>query len=265
MSTTATAPPVDPDAVAAEVGQSRAGKWARLSIQPVIVIAVVIGWAVWRNGANFKAESVEGRSLAWGQILQLTGQHILLSVVTTVIVLVLAIPLGILLTRRRTRRLAPLVVGIANIGQAAPAIGLIVLAALLFNIGFWPAVGAVSLYGLLPSLRNTIVGLEQVDQRLVEAGRGMGMSAPAVLFRVELPLAVPVIVAGARLALVLVVGTMALAGFVGAGGLGLLITTGIKLSRISVLISGALLVAALALIIDWIGRVVEEFARPKGI
>ena len=265
--TTTTAEPqrVDPDAITAEVAESKVAKWAKLSIQPVVVVLVLVGYVIWHTGADFPANSVEGRSLSWGNIVNLTGEHGLLSVVATIIVLVVAIPMGVVLTRKNTRKLAPIVVGIANIGQAAPAVGLIVLAALLFNVGFWPAVGALSLVGLLPSLRNTIVGLDQVDRRLVEAGRGMGMSSAAVLFRVELPLAVPVIVAGARLALVLLVGTAALAAFVGAGGLGSLIITGIKLSRISVLISGALLVAALALIIDWIGRVVEEVARPKGI
>lgn len=265
--TTATVerPQVDPDAIAAEVGESTVAKWAKLSIQPVVVLLVLVGYVIWHELANFEADSIEGRTLAWGNILGLTWEHIVLSFVATVIVLAIAIPMGVVLTRKPTRKLAPIVVGIANIGQAAPAVGLIVLAALLFGIGVVPAIGALSLYGLLPSLRNTIVGLDQVDQRLVEAGRGMGMSAGAVLFRVELPLAVPVIVAGARLALVLLVGTAALAAFVGAGGLGFLITTGIKLSRLSVLISGALLVASLALIIDWLGRVVEEIARPKGI
>lgn len=264
---TATVEPqrIDPDALAAEVGESNIAKWLKLSIQPVIVLLVLVGYVIWHAGTGYKADSVEGRALAWGNILRLTWEHIQLSFVATVIVLAVAIPMGVVLTRKRTRKLAPIVVGIANIGQAAPAVGLIVLFALLFDIGFWPAIFALSLYGLLPSLRNTIVGLDQVDQRLVEAGRGMGMSGAAVLFRVELPIAVPVIVAGARLALVLLVGTAALAAFVGAGGLGTLITTGIKLSRISVLVSGALLVAALALIIDWLGRVVEEIARPKGI
>jgi osmoprotectant transport system permease protein len=124
---------------------------------------------------------------------------------------------------------------------------------------------ALVLYAVLPVLRNTVVGISGVDGRLVEAGRGMGMSATAVLFKVELPLAVPVILAGIRTALVLLVGTATLAVFVDGGGLGILITTGITLYLNSLLISGALLVALLALSVDWVGRVVEHVARPRGL
>jgi osmoprotectant transport system permease protein len=114
-------------------------------------------------------------------------------------------------------------------------------------------------------LRNTITGLQAVDPTLVEAGRGMGMSNAAVLFRVELPLAVPVIMTGVRTALVLVVGVASFATFIDAGGLGGLIVTGITLFRYSVLVSGALLIAVLALVIEWAGRVLEVMARPKGV
>lgn len=110
-----------------------------------------------------------------------------------------------------------------------------------------------------------MVGIEQVDARLIEAGRGMGMSSTAVLFRIELPLAVPIMLAGIRTALVLLVGTAALATFINGGGLGVLITTGVNLNLNTVLVSGSILVALLALFIDWLGRVVEHVARPKGL
>ena len=134
-------------------------------------------------------------------------------------------------------------------------------------LGFGPGTAVVALvaYAVLPVLRNTMVGLSGVDGRLVEAGRGMGMTALAVLLRVELPLAVPVILAGVRTALVLLVGTATLAVFINGGGLGILITTGINLYLPNLLVSGALLVALLALLIDWLGRVVEHVARPRGL
>jgi len=172
---------------------------------------------------------------------------------------------GILLTRPRFRRASTAVVGVANAGQAAPAIGLVVLLAMWVGFGFKTAVIALALYALLPVLQNTIVGLNQVDQTLVEAGRGMGMSSLAVLFKVELPLAVPVMAAGIRTALVLLVGTATLATFINAGGLGGLIVTGITLFRYPILVSGALLVALLALAVDWAGHVMEEILRPKGL
>ena len=138
---------------------------------------------------------------------------------------------------------------------------------LAFWLGFGAKTAIVSLviYAILPVLSNTIVGLQQVDQRIVEAGRGIGMSLMAVLFKVELPLAVPVMLSGIRTALVLLVGTATLATFINGGGLGILITTGVNLNLNVVLITGSLLVALLALTIDWLGRVVEQVARPKGL
>lgn len=154
---------------------------------------------------------------------------------------------------------------VANIGQAAPAVGIIVLFGFWLGFGLQAAIAALVVYALLPVLRNTMVGLTQVDRQLIEAGRGMGMSAAAVLFRVELQLAVPVMLSGIRTALVLLVGTATLATFVNGGGLGLLITTGVTLDLTRVLIAGAILVALLALVVDWTGRVVELAVRPKGL
>ncbi|MCQ1999792.1 ABC transporter permease [Arthrobacter zhaoxinii] len=194
-----------------------------------------------------------------------TVQHLLLTGVSAVIVLVIAIPLGVLLTRGRMRRFTGPIMALANIGQAAPAIGLLVLLAFWVGFGFWAAIGALVVYALLPVMRNTMVGLQQVDPRIVEAGRGVGMSNSQVLFKLELPLAVPVMLSGVRTALVLLVGTATLATFVNGGGLGILITTGVNLNLTTVLVAGALLVALLALVVDWIGRLVEHIARPKGL
>ncbi len=261
----------EPTTAATEAPEQAGGKKSRVSREQVILltalpalVAVTFGlWAWWRATADL--DPIEARQLAWGTLANLTWQHVRISLVTTAFVLVTAIPLGILLTRGRLRRASPLVVGVANIGQAAPAIGLVVLFAIWIGFGFWTGVLAFTLYGVLPVLRNTIVGLQGVDPTLVEAGRGMGMSAAAVLFRIELPLAVPVIMAGARTALVLVVGVASFATFIDAGGLGALIQTGITLFRTSVLVSGGLLIALLALLVDWAGRVLETVARPKGL
>ena len=119
-------------------------------------------------------------------------------------------------------------------------------------------------YTLLPVLRNTMVGIQQVDRSLIDAGRGIGMSAAGVLWRVELPLAVPLILAGLRTALVLAVGTATLAFFVNGGGLGELIDTGYKLQLNSVMYVGAALAIGLALLVDWLGGVAEQWLSPKG-
>ena len=237
--------------------------WKGLLFQPIAILVVLAGFAVWLATADLNA--TERSTLNPGDILQLTGQHLVLTLQSTVLVLVIGIPLGVVLTRGPLRRASPYVLAVANFGQAAPAVGLIVLLAAWLGLNSSSAVIALVLYAILPVLRNTIIGIESVDANLVEAGRGMGMSAFSVLMRVELPLAVPIMLSGIRTALVLLVGTASLATFVGAGGLGLLITTGVKLFLPSVLVSGALLVALLALTIDWLGRVVETVARPKGL
>jgi osmoprotectant transport system permease protein len=178
---------------------------------------------------------------------------------------VIAVGAGILLTRPALRWLAPFATALANIGQATPAIGLLVLLSIWLGIGTTTALIGLVAYAVLPVLRNTIVGINQVDRHLIEAGRGIGMSQLAVLVRVELPLAVPVIVAGVRTALILAVGVATLATFINAGGLGGLIVTGIKLQREPVLITGAVLTGALALILDWLGGVIGDLLRPRGV
>lgn len=258
MSSVATAP-----AAGGGASPRRPRVWLGLVSQPVAVLAVFAAFAVWLSVADLSA--AERTTLNPSNLVTYTGEHLALTFVSAVIVLVIAIPLGIILTRRPFVRISGGVLAIANVGQAAPAIGLIVLLAFWLGFSFRAAVVALVLYAVLPVLRNTMIGLQSVDSRLVEAGRGMGMSAFSVLMKVELPLAVPVMLSGIRTALVLLVGSAALATFIGAGGLGLLITTGVNLFLPRVLISGALLIALLALLIDWVGRVVEHVARPKGL
>lgn len=229
---------------------------------PLLCVVILGGWAIWRQTADL--DDIEARQLAWGTILTLTREHVVITLITTAAVLVTAVPAGILLTRGRFRRYSGFVTGFANAGQAAPVIGLIVLLAIWLGFGLRTAVLSLAIYGFLPVLRNTIVGLQQVDQTLVEAARGMGMSPVAVLRRIELPLAMPVIMAGVRTALVLVVGAASFATFIDAGGLGALIQTGITLFRYPILVSGAVLIAVVALLIDWAGRVLEMLLTPKG-
>jgi osmoprotectant transport system permease protein len=251
------------DVVTASPATGQRTSWRALVIQPVVILVVLAAFAVWLATADLSA--TERSTLNPSGLADLAWQHVLLTVVSTAIVLVVAIPLGIALTRGPLRKASGAILAVANFGQAAPAVGLVVLLAFWLGFTFWAAVVALVLYAILPVLRNTIIGIESVDARLVEAGRGMGMSAAAVLLKVELPLAVPVMLAGIRTALVLLVGSAALATFIGAGGLGLLITTGVNLFLPKVLVSGALLIALLALSIDWLGRIVETFARPKGL
>lgn len=264
------APDTDPGTAAGELA-APPKKRPRISAEdrglllgiPLLVVVILAGWTIWRMTADL--DDVESRQLAWGNVLHLTWQHIVLVVISALIVMALAVPLGVLLTRRSTAFLSPIFMGIANAGQAAPVIGVVVLLAIWLGFGTPVAVLALVIYAFLPVLSNTITGLRSIDPSLKESARGMGMSTSQVLFRVELPLAVPVIMTGARTALVLLVGAGAFATFIDAGGLGTLINTGITLYRFSILTSGAILVAVLALIIEWVGRVMELVFKPKGL
>src|SRR5215216_3647736 len=210
-------------------------------------------------------DSIEQRSLNAETLIRQTARLVELAAVSTVIVVVLAVTVGILLTRPFTRRVAPAIIGIANIGQAVPSVGLLALFALVWDFGFWPCIVALVAYSFLSILRNTMVGLQQVDSSIIEAARGMGMTKLAVLFRIELPLAVPIILAGIRTALIINVGTATLVTFIGAGGLGEMINNAIRLDRTVVLITASGLTAILALFIDWLAGVAEDILRPRGL
>ncbi|GAA4642296.1 ABC transporter permease [Gordonia humi] len=227
----------------------------------VILAAGVLIWAFTRNLTETQKATINASYIG-----QLIGEHLALTVAITAIVLVVAVPLAVLVTRDRFRWLAPLFIGIANIGQAAPAIGLLVLFFLwTATTGFWIGVLPVAFYSLLPVLRNSILGLNEVDSSLKDAARGQGMSETKVLRKVELPLAVPFILAGLRTSLVLAVGTATLCFLVDAGGLGILIDTGYKLRDNVTLILGAILAVSLALIVDWCGALAERYLGPKGL
>lgn len=230
---------------------------------PAVLAAV--GLALWLWVSSQELDSIERRLLDGAVILAHVNEHLALATLSTAVVVVVAVSLGIVLTRPAVRRVTPIAVGVANIGQATPSIGLLVLIALVGGIGFEYAVIALVAYSTLPVLRNTIVGLQQVDRSLIEAARGMGMTRFATLRRVELPLAVPVILAGVRTALVVNVGTATLATFTNGGGLGDTINSGIRLGRETVLITGAVLTAVMALALDWLAEATEDILRPRGL
>lgn len=211
-------------------------------------------------------DSIEERVLTSDVLVGRTVEHLQLTAVSTLIVLVIAVPAGIVLTRRFARPVVPVVLGLANIGQGIPALGLLAVIYFLFGLlGFLPVVVGLVAYSVLPILRNTMVGLEQVDRSLIKASRGMGMSPLMVLLRVELPLAVPVMIAGLRTALVINVGTATLATFFGAGGLGYVVYNGITLNRETILITGVVLVSGLALLVDYVAGMAGRLLAPRGV
>lgn len=214
---------------------------------------------------SHQLDSIETRLLNGSVVRQAILRHLELVAVSTIIVVLTAIPLGVLVTRPFARALVPIVVGLGNMGQTIPSLGVIVLLALVFGIGFKYTVIALAVYAFLPVLRNTMVGLRQVDPSVIEAGRGMGMTKKAVLRQIELPLAVPIVLAGIRTAVVINVGTAAIAVFTNAGGLGLIIYGGIVQARNVVLIAGSVMTAILALTVDYLAGLAEELLSPRGL
>lgn len=238
--------------------------WLVLGITPV-VLALLAG-ALWWFVTAADKDLQEASALEWDtKLYPQIGQHIGLTLWSTLWVLLIAIPLGIVLTRPRFGRLSGPLLTAASSGQSIPAFGLFVIMFTWLGRGPRTAIAALVLFTVLPVLRNTMVGLEQVNRAVIEAGRGMGMTKLQALRQIELPLAVPVILAGVRTALVINVGMASLAFIIGGGGLGITINSGIKLSRDLVLFTGAAVTALLALAIDWVAAVVERVLRPRGL
>jgi osmoprotectant transport system permease protein len=235
--------------------------WQDLII-PALCTAVVVAELFYLSQAPL--DPIERDLVSGDKIWEYTREHIQITFVIVVLVLAVAVPLGVLITRRRTAWIAPFVLAFGNVGQAAPIVGLIAIVGSFF-IGFWPVVLIIAAYSILPVLRNTIVGIQQVDDGVIDAARGMGMSPRGILFGVELPLAVPIIAAGARTSLVLAVAVVPLGTDLNAGGLGRIVFPAIKLDRISSLVAGALMIAVLALMIDWLGGLAQRLLTPEGI
>jgi osmoprotectant transport system permease protein len=232
-------------------------------VTPLVLAAVLGALYLWVSGRRL--DSIEQRTLNADYITARVLEHLKLTALAVLLVVVITIPLGVALSRPAARWVSPLVLGLANLGQATPAIGLLVLLTIKFGVGFRIAMIGLVAYAVLPVLRNTIVGVQQVDRSLIEAARGMGMTRIQVLLRVELKMAIPVILAGLRTSLVMAVGVATLATFVNAGGLGDIIVNGIKLNRTPVLLTGSVLTACIAFLVDWIGGVIEDLLRPKGV
>lgn len=247
----------------AEGGERRLPRWAGLLVRPALLTAVLVVLWLWVHSQTL--DSIEARNLNRTELGTQFVEHVQLTAISTFFTIIIAVPLGILVALTRNKPARVSILGLGNLGQAIPSIGLIVLLGLVIGIGTKTAVIALVAYAVLPVLRNTVVGLEGVDPGVTEAARGMGLSRLRVLATVQLPLAVPVILAGIRTALVLTVASAALASVIGGGGLGEGLFTGLSLNRPLLGVTFGLLVAVLALFTDWLGLLAEEFLRPHGI
>ncbi len=197
------------------------------------------------------------------ELFQALMEHIQISFVALFFAVLIAVPLGIYLTKKA--RIAESIIGIAAMLQTIPSLALLGLFIPLLGIGTTPAIIALVIYALLPILRNTYTGIKEVDASLIEAAMAMGMNTRKRLLKVELPLAMPIIMAGIRTAMVLIIGTATLAALIGAGGLGDLILLGIDRNNSELILLGAIPAALLAILFDIILRGIQKLSYKKSL
>lgn len=190
---------------------------------------------------------------SWPRLLHYTYQHILVVFYGIALALIIGVPLGTI--SAKNKKLASVIIPSANVIQVLPALALLVILMLLFGIGFTPVIICLFLYSLLPIIRNTYVGLSEVDPNAIKAGKGMGMSRLQLLAKVEFPLALPFLLAGFRVAVVIGIGVATLAPFIGGEGLGKEIYSGINTQSPVKIYGGALIASLMAIFADYlIGR-----------
>lgn len=197
------------------------------------------------------------------QIIKLIVEHINLTLIAVLLAIVIGIPIGILITR--VKRLSAPIIGLANIVQAVPSLALLGFLVPFLGIGSKPAIVMVILYSLLPIVKNSYIGLINIDSDILEAAKGMGMTESQILFKVQLPLAMSVIMAGIRISAVTAVGLMTIAAFIGAGGLGYLVFSGVQTVNNEMILAGAIPACLLALLMDYVIGSLEKITIPKGI
>lgn len=197
------------------------------------------------------------------EFLTLLREHIILVLASELAAITLAVPLGVIAVRYK--RLKGSILSVGNVAQTIPTLAVIALAFPIFGLGFNSAVIALFVYALLPILTNTIAGLEQVDESTIEAAEGMGMTKWEVLRKIQLPMALPVIFAGIRTSAVITVGTAYLAFFIGGGGLGVWVISGIDLFNTPQILAGAIPGALLAITLDSVFAFIERQIGGEGL
>ncbi|MBM5966552.1 ABC transporter permease [Staphylococcus epidermidis] len=197
------------------------------------------------------------------QLLSKAVEHFYISMFALLLAIVVAVPLGILLSK--TQRTANVVLTVAGVLQTIPTLAVLAIMIPIFGVGKTPAIVALFIYVLLPILNNTVLGVKNIDKNVIQAGQSMGMTKFQLMKDVEMPLALPLIISGIRLSSVYVISWATLASYVGAGGLGNLVFNGLNLYQPPMIISAAIVVTLLALVIDFILSLVEKWVVPKGL
>ena len=196
----------------------------------------------------------------YDQILSLLVEHIKLTSIAVLFAIIIGVPIGIIISY--VKKLNKPVLGVASVIQAIPSMALLGFAIPFLGIGTLPAIVMVVLYSLLPIIKNTYTGINSIDSAMLEAATGIGLTRWQVLYKVQIPLALPVIMAGIRISVVTAVGLMTMAAFIGGGGLGFLVFSGIRTVNNNQILAGAIPACLLALFVDYIVGLIEKLVTP---
>lgn len=188
-------------------------------------------------------------------------EHMFMSITALFLGVLVALPLGLLISRHK--RLTDITIAISSVLQTIPSLALLAIMVPFLGVGKTPAIVALFIYSLLPILRNTVLGLESVNEEFIDAAKGMGFTNAQVIFKVQIPLSISVIMSGIRLSAIYVVAWTSLASYIGAGGLGDFIFNGLDNYNFNFIIMGTIPITLLALIYDFVLRNLEQHLIPK--
>jgi osmoprotectant transport system permease protein len=232
---------------------------------PVIVAIVVVLWLYKYYGA------LEYTVKNLSEFFRLIYEHLILVIISMAAAIAVGVTLGVIMTRKGLEGISPVIMAVVNVWQSVPSLGVIALAygilplLGLSGIGAVPALIALFLHAVAPIVRNTYAGIESVSSDVIESATGMGMTKKQILFDIEIPNAMPVIMGGIRTSTAIIVGTAPLAFLIGGGGLGFWIFTGIALVDMGIMLAGAVPVALIAMLFDYFLALLEKVIVSKGI
>jgi osmoprotectant transport system permease protein len=225
-------------------------RWVVLAIASAAFIALIASTGIWEASLRFLFPQESQVLHPRASLLTLMVEHLGLVGISSSLTILIGVPLGIWVTRPGGRNFLPIVTDLTSFGQTFPPVAVLALAVPMLGFGLVPTVVALFLYGLLPVVRNTIAGLRAVPPHLLDAAYGMGMGRLQALFRIEIPLAARVILAGIRISVIINIGTAMIGAAIGAGGLGSPIIAGLVQDNLAYIIEGAVPAAILAILAD---------------
>ncbi|NRA87780.1 MAG: ABC transporter permease [Rhizobiales bacterium] len=216
----------------------------------VLLIVMMVDIELFTGFFGYFTKNSEPAIYSRDSYINIVGWHLLTVFIASLAATIVAVSVGIFVTRPMGEAFMPLAKMLANLGQTFPPVAVLALCVPIVGFGMEPILVALFLYGILPIFENTITGLEQVDKPVLEAARGMGLTPKQRLISVELPLAIPVIIAGIRVSTVINIGTVAIGSTVAAKGLGEVIIAGLLTDNMAFVLQGGIMVALLAIVID---------------